>query len=567
MQEPQVEILEDLRKNLGIFLDQHQRSSTSCKDLLDEKNSLSLDLAAVSAELDAVAAERNAFLTALSHIFPYDSYRDQRPDLVLMSNIDLVNHFVNHGIHEGVDIQFKKLSRKIKQIHALDPITVHLQKCVSQLRLIDKPEISRSIEYYLNMNHANYALQVPEGPSGMTEPYVAGGGVESTCIVDNGIVTKIYNADYFRYNRSYQRHGEAAIVKALPQGLDLKLLHSGECFITMPYYGMAVGERIAHQYDNKKCFLKGDDILSLISWLLKLENLLLDGGISHNDINLCNILFDSVSGRFTLIDYTWASLDNDPSSQSKHVIRKNPYYLNAGLGSDKEAIQELIRFLIRRLTSEVGSRGYRDGSSVTQGFVYCKLPFDEFFDIPYHKNHVENEFEDIAIHAGDSLKNSRVLEIGSAVGEFTFRLARLASHVTAIEADNFAFNIAEALRLYKKIDNINFYMTSAQGFLAKCDESYDICICMNVHMWIEKQLGKEKTIKLFRHLSRNVHHFYFQTAHKESGGMYLVEYLKNADDIVQYLIGCGFRHVEEISKTSAHGGERILFYCRGNGEI
>ena len=153
------------------------------------------------------------------------------------------------------------------------------------------------------------------------------------------------------------------------------------------------------------------------------------------------------------------------------------------------------------------------------------------------------------------------------MGEFTFRLARVARHITAIEADNFAYRIAEALRLYKNIDNINFCRASAQDFLAKCESHYEICLCINVHMWIEKQFGKEKTIELFRRLSRNVHHLYFQTAHRESGGMYIVEYLRNAEDIAGYLVDCGFRRVEQVSSTSAHAGKCILFYCQGNGEI
>ena len=538
------------------------------QELTGSRDALQAERETLLEQQEALGLVRDGLMAALRHVFPYASYRDQRSDLASINDNDLVDHFVNHGIHEGIDIHFNRLLPKAKQLHIPESIKVRLQKSVNQLRLIDKPEIARSIEYYLNINCASDAAPLnPEGPCGKGEPYIVGHGSEGTCVVDGGIVTKIYNADCFRYNRSYRRFGEAAIIKELPKSFKLQLLHSEESFMSMPYYGMAVGERIAHQYDTKKCFLNGDDILRLIRWLLKLEGLLIEGGVIHNDINLCNILFDTVSGKFTLIDFTWASLNNNAASQSKALLSDNPPYLNHGLGGDKEAIQDLIRFLIRRLTFEVGSKGYRDGSSVTEGFVYCKLPFEEFSDIPHHKNHAEKEFEDIAIHAGDSLKNARVLEIGSAVGEFTFRLARVASHVTAIEADNFACRIAEALRLYKNIDNISFYRASAQDFLAKFESCYEICLCINVHMWIEKQLGKEKTIELFRRLSRNVHHLYFQTAHRESGGMYLVEYLRNAEDIVQYLVDCGFRSVEQVSSTSVHGGERILFYCQGNSEI
>jgi SAM-dependent methyltransferase len=507
-------------------------------------------------------AELNALKASLSHVFPYAAYREKRPDLSTFNDQQLVEHFTTFGIREGVDIQHINLIKpETNKARPTSPIEVRLQKLANQLRLSRELTIAQSIEYYLETTFPDEAnSQAPRDPLCETSPKILASGSESTCVINNGVVTKIYTEDYFRYNREHGRTGEGSIIKTLPSSLHLEILQDDECFLCTPYYGMAVGERIGSQHDKKACFLQGEDIASLIRWLSSLHEKLISAKISHHDINLCNILFDSVTGKFTLIDYAWATQDNAPPAKT---FKNHPTYLNNGLAEDSEAIREITCFLIRKLISDIGKNGYKDGSSVSKGFTYCKLPFDEFSDVPFHKDHAKDEFAQIRQHAGDLLSNSSILELGSAVGEFTFRLAENSKHVTAIEANSFAYRVAEALKIYRKFSNIDFYNTDIESYVANSEDTFEICLCMNVHMWVEKQLGRERTIELLRNLSQRVRHFYFQTAHSKSGGMYLVEYLKNSNDIALYLANCGFIRIEEISRTASHGGERILFYCQG----
>lgn len=95
---------------------------------------------------------------------------------------------------------------------------------------------------------------------------------------------------------------------------------------------------------------------------------------------------------------------------------------------------------------------------------------------------------------------------------------------------------------------------------------FDVMLCLNVHMWIEKQLGAARTVELLKAASQGVRHLFFQTAHAESGGRYVVKGLQDLNAIKAYLADCGFSNVEVVHATPRHGGVRHLLYARGNGE-
>lgn len=130
MQSPKVDLIEDLRKSLGSFLDHHQGSS--------------LDLADVSAERDVLVAERDAFFMALSHVFPFDLYREKRQDLVSFNQEDLVRHFAFNGIHEGVDLRPASIENELQQLRdrvdddaaRSDLIKINTQRTAEQLELL-----------------------------------------------------------------------------------------------------------------------------------------------------------------------------------------------------------------------------------------------------------------------------------------------------------------------------------------------------------------------------------------------------------------------------------------------
>jgi hypothetical protein len=55
---------------------------------------------------------------ALQHVFPYSAYREKRPDLMHFNDQDLVEHFINAGIHEGVNLQFSAVEGELQQLRA-----------------------------------------------------------------------------------------------------------------------------------------------------------------------------------------------------------------------------------------------------------------------------------------------------------------------------------------------------------------------------------------------------------------------------------------------------------------
>jgi len=64
--------------------------------------------------------ERNIamLLQALRHVFPYATYRRLRPDLAAFTDPQIVDHFVNHGINEGVTLQFSVVEDELNRLEA-----------------------------------------------------------------------------------------------------------------------------------------------------------------------------------------------------------------------------------------------------------------------------------------------------------------------------------------------------------------------------------------------------------------------------------------------------------------
>ena len=111
---------------------QNQVLATDRQSLQSERDELATQCLEIRATLDALQAERktlleqqealgsarDGLLTALRHVFPYASYLDQRPDLISLNDNDLVDHFVNTGIREGVNLDVRAGEGELKQLRA-----------------------------------------------------------------------------------------------------------------------------------------------------------------------------------------------------------------------------------------------------------------------------------------------------------------------------------------------------------------------------------------------------------------------------------------------------------------
>ena len=83
--------------------------------------------------------DQDPSLQLLQHIFPFELYRSQRPDLSQISNRALINHYWTNGQHEGIDLsesnvknildrdQSLQVDRLTSRVHELE----HLLSCAN----------------------------------------------------------------------------------------------------------------------------------------------------------------------------------------------------------------------------------------------------------------------------------------------------------------------------------------------------------------------------------------------------------------------------------------------------
>lgn len=219
---------------------------------------------------------------------------------------------------------------------------------------------------------------------------------------------------------------------------------------------------------------------------------------------------------------------------------------------------------IKEKINLIASEGYKDGSSTKKGYLYSSIPFEEFSNTPKHKNTSNYEYKFIKDDFGD-FKDKRVLDIGCANGYFSFNIAKEGAFVVGYEGDSFVHDVNIAVQEYKNIKSVSFInkyfeLNDALGFK---DNEFDVIIMLNIHMWINKQIGFDKTKKLMSILSKKCKKMYFQTVHAEAEGKIKVDQLKSAIDVETYLYDVGFDKVNLLCKNNKWF-DRLLFVCEND---
>lgn len=326
--------------------------------------------------------------------------------------------------------------------------------------------------------------------------------------------------------------------------------------ITMSNCGSAIGDHTRIEQDLA-------DPVAFIRWLKDLESFLESQQIAHHDINPANILWDG--NYYTLVDFVNATV-----GESSFVP---PWRVNEAYSpDDHEAINMLCLECISKLIGRLATDGYKDGSSAIPGMLYHPLPFPEFRNYTAHKNEVvketNNSIDIINKHFG-GIEGKTIVEIGSADGYTAFKLAEAgAKKIIAYEGDKLAYDVAEAVRLYKggiwkeRVRFINSYVDDTTRF----PTITDVFIFMNTHMWVHKQIGDERTRQVMRNI-RDIAPVIFQTAGTESGGMYTIDSLGSAQDVIDYFKECGFEWCDWKGYAQGHGGKRHLIVAGGKQEM
>ena len=378
--------------------------------------------------------------------------------------------------------------------------------------------------------------------------YITYKGSESTVDIYDDVVIKIYNDDYYKWNITYDRRGEAYFLNKFHSPYFVEIQMATNKHIVMPNTGQPIGSR-RRGLDDKH-------YPGLVYWLKGLREELTRLGIEHRDINPGNILYNGKD--YTLIDFNWAVMKKDNPKLKNH-----PPYLNKKYGTDEAAIDKISQNAINIMLSKIGKKRY-DGSSLRKGWTYHPVPFEEFNSGKCHKDAAISEYKDVLEYCPfvkDGNKN--ILDIGSNIGYFSFQLAQLGNVVVGVEADPVVLEAAQAIRLYKNIWNINFIQIIDTNVLDHIID-FDLVLLLNTHMWIYKQLGAKRTIELMKKLASKTKYMLFQTAGKESGGKYRIKKLVDRTAIRDYLEKCGFNGITFLRDTTVHGGIRSLFLCKGD---
>lgn len=311
-----------------------------------------------------------------------------------------------------------------------------------------------------------------------------------------------------------------------------------------------------------------DELLEMLDDLL---SQLKSFGIRHKDINPGNILWSENQKTIKLIDFFWSDFE--------HEKVDNPDYMNPNYGIDDEkAIERIkeelylyyyqeidpkIKIAMDFFDENVGVGEYKDGSSTSKGKAYHIIdipPFDK--QIPYVKDMCVSEYQ--RIKENMPIKPKSFIDIGCANGYFTFNLLRDYNIDSAcvFEADP---AVREFIKIIKTIYNLKELKISGKFNHKKSfDKKYDITIWLNSHMWVYKQLGRDKTLKSVQNVINHSKYMFFQTAGGYSKSKYKVEEYKSKEDVRDMLLDAGAVSVDFIgSSVGVHWKPRDMFLVKG----
>ena len=95
--------------------------SAQCDGLEQERDRLNSERGALQAERDSLQEEKNRLETdkqqlraALEHVFPYETYKEKRPDLNQHDHGQLIDHFVRHRINENTDLRHAPMWQRLE---------------------------------------------------------------------------------------------------------------------------------------------------------------------------------------------------------------------------------------------------------------------------------------------------------------------------------------------------------------------------------------------------------------------------------------------------------------------
>ena len=382
---------------------------------------------------------------------------------------------------------------------------------------------------------------------------------QSNLIFKKSVVEKRYLSDHKKNPLSSVKNEMCCLNKfSVDNNYAPDIIESNETSYVMKRYDFSLGNTKRISENNIKRLLFSCSLAEIFRQLDEIENILKERGILHRDINPGNILFSEEESKLKLTDFYWA-LTNDINYY--HVPGLNGIY-----GEDSEAfskikkqitsvdkkVKEQVEHSKQKILCRLG-KTYYDGSAKHVGKTYHPIDIHYYKNNLYHKD-VDYEFQNIIRNIRHPIES--VIDVGCAAGYYSFNFMRMykMKKVIGYEADPVMFSFLKTIKNIFCLDEfvLNTSINGTTEF-----QNVDLVICMNVHMWLEKQLGKEVDM-VISNLIKHSKEMFFQTAGAESSGMYLVKDLKSKKEIKSYLEKLGGEKVTFID-TSKRGGKRYLF--------
>jgi len=337
-----------------------------------------------------------------------------------------------------------------------------------------------------------------------------------------------------------------------------EIIEVGERSYIMKRYDFSLGNTKRISEDNIRRLLFTLTLKEVLTQLNEIESILKNNKITHRDINPGNFLFCEKEKRLKLIDFYFATTDN---VNTHYIHGVNGIYKkddeaflkikNQLTEINKKVIQE-VKLTKDHILNQMGQK-YYDGSAKHKGKTYHPIDIPYYGDSQYHKD-INYEFGNITKNIKQPVES--VIDIGCAAGFYVFNFIRMykIQNYIGYEADPVMRSFLQKAKEIFRLDEVTFN----GGVSVDTDfPDVDVVISMNVHMWLEKQFGRDVD-KIIENLIKHSKVMFFQTCHAESSGMYKVMSLKDKDEIENYLKRLGADKVELIG-MSKRGGKRYLF--------
>jgi SAM-dependent methyltransferase len=211
---------------------------------------------------------------------------------------------------------------------------------------------------------------------------------------------------------------------------------------------------------------------------------------------------------------------------------------------------------IRAAIGQLGTDGYKPGSSAKPGWTYSPIPFPGFEDVPCHRPNSPERWELIRRHC--EFADAWVLDLGCATGYFAFKaMQEGAEYIQGFEMDPKALGVCHSIQTAFDIRNMGFWGEHLLD--GPVCITFDVGFAMSVLNWVGKEQAEDWLEWAYEHVF-----VLFVEMPLRGDALGGADWLECDADTVDWLREhTRYRHIEAIGKTQGpHQGKwRTLFRC------